>query len=244
MTSIHRELETIIADIMKQGNYPYAEKYIGKPSIPIFLVKMVCLIMQSYAVPRETIHRYCVAITLLQMGIDTHDRVSVGEERTLHGKRSRQLLVLAGDYYSGLFYRLLTEKGDMAAIRKLSEAVCDIHEAKMELYGLHRKKSTLQSPLSLLRRIRGSLVRTVAELFHPTEEKNNPWIPFVENAMVVDYLLGNEMQDQYDGLAESLATEVLQTIPKIEPANVHQELVRQIHHRLAPVLQGQMVHEG
>lgn len=244
MTSIHRELEPIIADIMRQGNYPYAERYIGEPGIPIFLMKMVCLIMQSYSVPREKIHRYCVAISFLQMGVDTHERVSVGEEMTSHGKRSRQLLVLAGDYYSGLFYRLLAEEGDMVAIRQLSEAVCDINEAKMELYGLHRKKSTLRSPTALLRRIRGSLVRTVAELFHPVEEKSNPWIPFVENAMVVDYLLSDEVQGQFDGLAESLATEVLQTIPRIEPVNVHQELVRQIHHRLAPVLQGQMVRGG
>lgn len=244
MTSIHRELEPIVADIMEQGSYPYIEKYIGKPSVPIFFVQMVYSIMRSYSLPAERIHHYCVATAFLQMGIDTHEQVSTGEETTFFGKRSRQLMVLAGDYFSALFYRIMAEQGETKAIIRLSKAVCDINEAKIDLYSLRNKKNTLRSPTALLRRVQGNLVTAVADLFHPVEEGENPWVPFAENVMVLDYLLEDKVRGQFDGLAESLAVEVLQTIPRIEPVEIHQDLIRQIHSRLAPLRQERIVRGG
>lgn len=73
-----------------------------------------------------------VVTSLVQLGLDTHDRVELagigGEDRNM---RSRQLKVLAGDFFSSRYYHLLAQAGQVDAIRSLSQAVCEVNRLKM-----------------------------------------------------------------------------------------------------------------
>lgn len=75
--------------------------------------------------------------SLVQMGLDTHDLVENGTPKGSGGMktmRAQQLKVLAGDYFSSRFYHLLSQAGRIDAVRRLSEAVCDLNRAKMNFY--------------------------------------------------------------------------------------------------------------
>ncbi|WP_274364506.1 heptaprenyl diphosphate synthase component 1 [Paenibacillus thermotolerans] len=75
-----------------------------------------------------------IAVSLVQMGLDTHERV----ERTAK-TITRQMTVLAGDYFSSRFYQLLSQAGDVQSIGVLSESICEVNRMKMVLYGKAKK---------------------------------------------------------------------------------------------------------
>lgn len=78
---------------------------------------------------------YALVTSLVQMGLDTHDMIdTLSGIRSPEEMRSRQLKVLAGDYFSSRFYQLLALAGHIAAISRLSNAVCEVNAGKMGLY--------------------------------------------------------------------------------------------------------------
>lgn len=70
-----------------------------------------------------------LAVSLVQMGLDTHERVE-SSAKTL----TRQMTVLAGDYFSSRFYQLLSQAGNVQSIEMLSESICEVNRMKMVLY--------------------------------------------------------------------------------------------------------------
>ncbi|GGJ10918.1 heptaprenyl diphosphate synthase component 1 [Paenibacillus hunanensis] len=72
---------------------------------------------------------------LVQMALDTHDRIDTSSEYQREEQmRSRQLNVLAGDYFSSRFYELLARAGEIDMVARLSEAICENNRLKMDLY--------------------------------------------------------------------------------------------------------------
>jgi len=70
-----------------------------------------------------------MAVSLAQYGLDTHELVDGKGEL-----RRRQMTVLAGDYFSSRFYQLLSQAGNVASIRLLSQSICEVNRLKMALY--------------------------------------------------------------------------------------------------------------
>jgi heptaprenyl diphosphate synthase len=76
-----------------------------------------------------------IATSLVQLGLDTHDLVPVtNQQKEEKIARSRQLKVLAGDYFSSRFYHILAQAGEIAMIKQLSDAICEVNRTKMNLY--------------------------------------------------------------------------------------------------------------
>lgn len=78
---------------------------------------------------------YTAVVSLVQVGMDTHDLIDTDTRRRSEKEmRSRQLKVLAGDYFSSRFYQLLAHAGQTEMITRLSEAVCEVNRMKVNLY--------------------------------------------------------------------------------------------------------------
>src|SRR5690606_30071471 len=97
-------------------------------------MQILFLFLLDSGVTVDKIKSYLVPTTLIQMALDCHDEVTLVPETSEQGIRTRQLTVLAGDYYSSKYYFLLSEIEDVALIRNLSRAVCEINEMKTRLY--------------------------------------------------------------------------------------------------------------
>src|SRR5690606_1925508 len=84
-------------------------------------------------VPLEKLKNYLVPTILIQLALDCHDEVTLLPQSTEKGIRTRQLSVLAGDYYSSKYYYLLSKIEDIRIIRSLARSIGDINELKTSL---------------------------------------------------------------------------------------------------------------
>lgn len=76
-----------------------------------------------------------LAAFLVQLGMDTHDRIDTSKSRKDEmAMRSRQLKVLAGDYFSSVFYELLAKIDEIDMVSAMSSAICEVNRLKVRLY--------------------------------------------------------------------------------------------------------------
>lgn len=91
--------------------------------------------LRSSKISRERAELYDLVTALVQLGMDTHDLIDTDTgQRTEKQMRSRQLKILAGDYFSAKFYQLLAAAGEVELIGLLSKAVANVNRLKVSFY--------------------------------------------------------------------------------------------------------------
>lgn len=107
------------------------------PEFPEGRIRLLHAVLASQPASAGLKDMLSVVATLVQMGLDTHDMVDNGrasERGGLIAMRARQLKVLAGDYFSGRFYHLLSQAGQIEMVRRLGDAICELNRIKVVLY--------------------------------------------------------------------------------------------------------------
>lgn len=109
---------------------------------------------------------YTLVISLVQLGMDTHDLIDTdAQQRPEPEMRSRQLKVLAGDYFSAKFYHLLSQAGQIEMVSKISSAVCEVNRLKVNLYVRMRQlKVTAEDYLIYTVQLRSALFQLFSDV--------------------------------------------------------------------------------
>ncbi|MWC28464.1 heptaprenyl diphosphate synthase component 1 [Paenibacillus sp. MMS18-CY102] len=129
--------------IHKYTGHDMIQKHTELPAFPDSRIRLLVACLQASGIPSANQDLYASAVSLVQMGLDTHDLIDTHTgHQTEAEMRSRQIKVLGGDYFSSRFYFLLAQAGQVQMIRALSEAVCEVNHMKMDFYG-QMKKSQL-----------------------------------------------------------------------------------------------------
>ncbi|HEY0828214.1 MAG TPA: heptaprenyl diphosphate synthase component 1 [Bacilli bacterium] len=124
----------------KYTKHPIIQAHTDLPEYPEIRTKLLYTFLQAGAETYNECELYALVTSLVQMGLDTHDHVDVSEKQLDEKQaRSRQLKVLAGDYFSSRFYDLLSREGHIEVIKHLSAAICEVNRLKMNLYLMIKK---------------------------------------------------------------------------------------------------------
>jgi heptaprenyl diphosphate synthase len=125
-----------IADATKRyTDYDMIREHIELPDFPNFRTRLLYTFLHKSPASLAVSELYVIVVSLAQMGLDTHDLVSETNDRKEKKEaRSRQLKVLAGDYFSSRFYHLLAQAGQVEMTRHLASAICEVNRLKMNLY--------------------------------------------------------------------------------------------------------------
>lgn len=119
---------------------PYIEydmilSHTALPAFPEARAGLLLAFMKANGVQEDSGELYALVTSLVQLGMDTHDLVPESNDRKeQEAARSRQLKVLAGDYFSARFYHLLSQAGKIEVVRQLSQSICEANRLKMNLY--------------------------------------------------------------------------------------------------------------
>ncbi|MEH6944026.1 heptaprenyl diphosphate synthase component 1, partial [Bacillus sp. JJ722] len=171
--------------IITKAFHPYLRRFLSEPMIEEKKLFLLILLFQELDISDEERDQYITATMLIQTALDTHDNVSTSPAK---GKpeilKNRQLTVLAGDYYSGLYYYILSQLENIELIRSLAEGTKDINQQKI-IY-LQHDFTDEQALLQTIQVIESSLIVKVADCFSLKTNKR-----FIEQ-----YLLLNRLQKE------------------------------------------------
>ncbi|GAB2692422.1 heptaprenyl diphosphate synthase component 1 [Paenibacillus thermoaerophilus] len=128
--------EERVAERAKQyTEHDIIRRYTELPQFPELRAKLLYACLRHSSLTHQDSELYALVASLAQLGLDTHDRISLTNERKEKKEaRSRQLKVLAGDYFSSRYYHLLSQAGKIEPIRLLAQAICEVNRLKMILY--------------------------------------------------------------------------------------------------------------
>ena len=82
--------------------------------------------------------------------------------------KKRQLTVLAGDYYSGLYYKILAEVENVPLIRTLAEGIKIVNEHKVAIYRL--EDCTVEQYMDTLKKVESTIISKFINFF--LDQKN------------------------------------------------------------------------
>ncbi|SCW27932.1 heptaprenyl diphosphate synthase [Paenibacillus tianmuensis] len=119
----------------KYTEHDMIQKHTDLPLFPEFRTRLLYAFLNKHSTLAGHSELYTLVTSLVQLGLDTHDMVSVtNDAKEQKSARSRQLKVLAGDYFSSRFYYLLSHSGQIDLVGILSAAICEANRLKMNLY--------------------------------------------------------------------------------------------------------------
>ncbi|MEB9843686.1 heptaprenyl diphosphate synthase component 1 [Bacillus cereus] len=201
MCDIYGGYAGIKEKLMEKLRHPYFINYIEEPFIDEEKIALLYGALKSANLHIEQIEHYVVTIMLVQIALDTHERVSnkAGEEE-IEFHKCRQLTVLAGDYYSGLYYYLLSMNRDIVLIRALAEGIKEINEHKIMLY--QKAHETTDDIMKSIVMIESALLQKTCDHFQLSH-----WKPFIT------YVLGgNRLQKEIQLYADKQHSPVFQAM--------------------------------
>ncbi|UCZ54771.1 heptaprenyl diphosphate synthase component 1 [Bacillus shivajii] len=161
------ELNQIIENFYSYIKHPYLQKFIGDPAIDRDQTYLLYEMLKEKELDNNYISNCIITTTLVQTALNTHDLISVNKTNNSSLQTKRQLTVLAGDYYSSLYYFLLSKVNDVSLIRVLAKSIQEINESKMNVYN----DDYLRGCLHDLHTIDSSLLQNIAHMLQMPEWK-------------------------------------------------------------------------
>src|SRR5690625_1808582 len=153
-------------------HHPYVQQHINQPFIDLDKIATLLMIYDEVAFNKQNKYDEIMSIMLVQTALDTHELVTNKSTRC-NDELERQLTVLAGDFYSGLYYRTLAEIDEVPLVRTLANAIKQVNERKMLLYKYEVKNwDELMETIQVIESI---LFTNVGQL-HGLSEKNIQYI--------------------------------------------------------------------
>jgi heptaprenyl diphosphate synthase len=192
--------------IEKHIFHSYLRQFIIPSSIDEDKLILLILIVEELEISPHEKELLVQAIALMNIALDTHDDVS----NTLLDENSmkiRQLTVLAGDYYSGLYYKYLSEIGDVHLIKSLSEGVKDINEHKVSVY--HKDQEDLESIINSVKTIEFSLFEKLTSYYDISY-----WNESTSNLLLIKRLI--KEINQYKQTGTSVVFNALERLTMID----------------------------
>ena len=199
---VQQKFRIIKNQVEKQVLDSYLLEFIETPVIDDDKLLIIISILERLELPFSEIQNYTLSTMLIQIALDTHEHISNASKE----EKNRQLTVLAGDYFSGLYYKLLADSEDIMMIKSLSKGVKEVNENKVLVY--QNELDGIEKLMTSIKRIESSLLIQLSDYF-----KVDLWNDFLANLLLFKRLLAEKKQ--YFCSRRSLVLDSLKKIAQI-----------------------------
>ncbi len=182
----------------KLTDHDMIRTYTSLPEFPELRVNLLRLFLKygvKFPLPAHVKESIALAVSLVQLGLDTHDGVD-----GIEGGRKRQMNVLAGDYCSSRFYEVLAQTEHISSIQLLSQSICEVNRMKMDMYmGAQRLLLSAEDYLTGMVEIKTRLFNTFSiwldEVYHSQSSRIFRLVTECE-LIVTEMMLANEIKER------------------------------------------------
>jgi heptaprenyl diphosphate synthase len=184
MRDVNKRLADVKEKLEQKIRHPYLLKNIGSPLIDEDKLLLLLAVLEQLNFPESKLEKYAVTTMLVQIALDTHELVSNEKLKPEHLKE-RQLTILAGTYYSALYYHILANLEDVKMIRSLATGIKNVNENKITVY--QKDPEAVDTLMRSVRKIESSLFDRY------TEQLDDPdWGEFAANFLFVKRLIAEK----------------------------------------------------
>ncbi|WP_033544141.1 heptaprenyl diphosphate synthase component 1 [Planococcus sp. CAU13] len=127
---IHSKITLMEIDVLQALHQRTLDKYTAGPSIDrsrLFFLLLPFFDGQKWT---EEVEDAAKTVAIVYAALHAHDQVN--EESPI--SKSQQLTVLAGDFYSGIYYQMLSNSNNIKLIQMLASGIIGVSEKKASLY--------------------------------------------------------------------------------------------------------------
>jgi heptaprenyl diphosphate synthase len=218
LQDFHTTIERVRDQLSKKLFHSYLFQNIEAPVVDEDKLLLLVSFLHQLGLSKDEIDNYSVTTMLLQIALDTHENVqnSMPEEGS-SGLKNRQLTVLAGTYYSGLFYQQLAHAKDIEMITTLAAGVKEVNEHKISVY--RKDSDAIDKLMNSVKLVESSLFSRIADQFGAVV-----WKDLLTNVMFVKRMIQEENRFVqsgssivFDGLKKLSFSKNNQELAKISP---------------------------
>lgn len=201
MQNMINQKNNLTIKIQNTINHSYLQQFIDFPTMDeerlLLLIELVNLLDLS----EEKKEKLIITATIIQMALDTHEAVK-NESLTSLAFKKQQLSILAGVYYSGLYYKILSDIDDTVYTRALAIAIKEVNEHKITLY--QRAQISKNQLFNDLLYIESALIDKFSQSISPS------WFELSRNFLLLNRLI--KEKEHYLITGSSLVFDVLYLI--------------------------------
>ncbi|WP_461200661.1 heptaprenyl diphosphate synthase component 1 [Anoxybacillus sp. TBDG-1] len=213
---MQQQIEQVRMRIQRAIAHSYVDRYIQPRIIDEDRISFALSMLRSAQVEENIALDYVFAMMLIQLALDTHDEVD--EQQMM---QQRQLTVLAGDLYSGLYYEFLARRHDISLIRRFAEAIKEINIQKIRLQQLSSDDLERFHCIAI---IESALLRQLAEHVHAHEWGELAYYLFALKRVHRDGVKSTALMDYIDHCQRKLQD--------LLPFHVYEEVKKRFSHLL------------
>jgi heptaprenyl diphosphate synthase len=199
LQDICQKLSEVKGRIEQKVLHPYLMKFIKTPYIDEDKLLLLIAIMDQLELSDKQKKNYALATMLVQIALDTHEQITNEKINGIPELTSRQLTVLAGDYYSGLYYKLLADSEDIFMINVLAGGIKEVNEHKISVF--QQEFEGIEKLMASIKVIESSLITKIIDYFQV-----NVWYEIVSNLLLVKRLLHEKRQYSKNGCSQLFET--------------------------------------
>jgi heptaprenyl diphosphate synthase len=226
--TMERELRQLKVLIEEKVQHTFLLQHLEPPKVDQYKLYFLNYILNQTQLAPKVREQLIITTMLVQIALDIHEQIpdSKGETSPSIGVDS-QLSVLAGDYYSGLYYHLLAEIEEREYIALLAAAIKETNELKMVLY--YTEEYSYENVFEVKKQINSMLIKYVAEHVNVSQE-----LSVIEELLMINHMIqSNETFVDIDKqtILERLVTKTKGMIDElpVEVGNFKQESVQLLH---------------
>lgn len=129
-TNIQQKIEQLRASIFEAIKHRTLLQYTGNPYIKENHLFYILLPFLNGEVLNDEQYEGAVTVGIIHASLEEHEKIDENNATS----KIQQLTVLSGDYFSGKYYEILANSGNIPFIRELSKSILSKCEYQMKVY--------------------------------------------------------------------------------------------------------------